>query len=264
MGNCDSADLDEQPVETPVEPPKKTVPRENLVQVKLKDTELRRGPGDIAGNQFQVDELTNCKVIVTDVCDSMMIDRCVNCELILSAVRGSIFVRDCENSKFHLVCGQFRCRSCTNCHFFMHVKTGPVIESSKDLVIGCSDLFYPELLDQMSQAGLDPVTNCWTDIHDFTPGPGHFEYNSGVKLDLSIMDRSGIALPFTRIPSGTRSTFKFRIPGEQIAGLAEVSQRDEVHLVGIVRDNGLVCSFEADSRDTVESLLTDLGGASLN
>jgi protein XRP2 len=262
MGNCASADIEEPPEEAEI--PKKTVPRENLVQIKLKDTEIRRNPGDISGNPFQVDELTNCKIIVTDVCDSMTIDRCVNCEFILSAVRGSIFVRDCDNSKFHLVCGQFRCRSCTNCDFFMHVKTGPVIESSKDLAIGCSNLFYPELLDQMNQAGLDPVTNCWTDIHDFTPGAGHFEYKSGAKLELSIMDVSGFTLPFTQIARGSNSVFKFRIQEAQISGLAEISQREEVHLIAIARENGLVCSFEAESRDLIESQLSDLHATSLN
>ena len=142
---------------------------------KAKDEEIRRKPGDIGGNQFCVDELENCKVIVNDICDSMTIDRCTNCELILSAVRGSVFIRDCVDSKFQIVCGQFRCRSCTNCDFFIHVRSGPVVESSKNIRIGCSTLFYPELIDQMNQLKLDPLLNCWTDIHDFTPDEGNFK-----------------------------------------------------------------------------------------
>jgi hypothetical protein len=146
----------------------------------------------------------------------------------------------------------------------MHVKTGPVIESSSDLAIGCSTLYYPELLDQMSQAGLDPATNCWTDIHDFTPGPGHFEYKSGTKLDLSIMDKSGSALPFTQIANQTAPVFKFRVPAAQVGGLAEISQRDEVRLIGIAKDNGFVCSFQGESKESVEAQLADLGATPLN
>jgi protein XRP2 len=257
MGGCESVDVEEEP---PIEVTAKKVPRENLVQTRLKDTEIVRRAGDIAGNPFSVDELTNCKVIVMDVCDSMMIDRCINCELILSAVRGSIFVRDCENSKFQMVCGQFRCRSCVNCEFYMHVKTGPVVESSADLSIGCSTLFYPELTEQMNQCGLDPTQNCWTDIHDFTPGPGHFEYKSGSKLNLSIMDNSGVILPFTCIADHQSPTFKFQIPEGQLQKLAELSQSDDIHLIGISRDKALICTFECDSREACESRIRAFGG----
>jgi protein XRP2 len=259
MGACGSVDSD-SPVanHAPAIPPKKPVPRENLIQTKLTDAELRRSPGDIGGNEFAVDELTNCKVIVTDVCDSMIIDRCVNCDLILSAVRGSIFARDCQNSRFEMVCGQFRCRDCTNCDFFMHTKTGPVVESSRDLRIGCSTLYYPELAAQMQEAGLDPAINCWSDVHDFTPGEGNFVRQSGVIIDLPMMDKGGYLLPFTRIRDQSLHQFKYRIVESEIAKLSELSVYADVRLTSVVRNGGLICTFEGSSSDAVEAQIASL------
>ena len=84
MGSCSSVDESQESKEDKNSEenfPKKQVDREMLVQTKKKDEEIRRNPGDIGGNQFIVDELENCKVIVTDICDSMTLDRCTNCEL---------------------------------------------------------------------------------------------------------------------------------------------------------------------------------------
>jgi protein XRP2 len=260
MGAWESIDDEPHPAKQPsAVPTKKSVPRENLVQTKLSGVEIRRGAGDIGGNEFMVDELTNCKVIITDVCDSMMIDRCVNCELILSAVRGSIFVRDSENSRFQMVCGQFRCRGCTNCDFFMHAKTGPVVESSKDLRIGCGTLYYPALAEQMREVGLDPAVNPWSDVHDFTPGDGHFTCQSGTMCELPMMDRSGFLLPFTRTTDAGFQTFRFRIMESEIDKLAQLSTFGDVRLTGVSREGGrLLCTFQGQAREDVEARIRSL------
>lgn len=262
MGSCSSVDESQESKEDKNSEenfPKKQVDREMLVQTKKKDEEIRRNPGDIGGNQFIVDELENCKVIVTDICDSMTIDRCTNCELILSAVRGSVFIRDCVNSKFQIVCGQFRCRTCTNCDFFMHVRTGPVVESSKDIRIGCSTLFYPDLIDQMNQMKLNPLLNCWTDIHDFTPGDGNFSYSNGQKLELEIMDKSGICLPFTHKKESNIPIFKVKIHETQYQSLIEASYRDDVLLLDAKKEgNNIICNFESNSKADLTNQISEL------
>lgn len=264
MGLCHSVDDDQNSKKAKNEQvsfPKKQVDREMLVQTQKKDEEIRRKPGDIGGNQFCVDELENCKVIVNDICDSMTIDRCTNCELILSAVRGSVFIRDCVDSKFQIVCGQFRCRSCTNCDFFIHVRSGPVVESSKNIRIGCSTLFYPELIDQMNQLKLDPLLNCWTDIHDFTPDEGNFSYVSGQINQLDIMDTSGKCLPFTHKKGETSgmSVFTAKIPENQYQQLIEMSYKAEIHLLDVKKEgNDLICKFESSSQDELSDQIGTL------
>lgn len=262
MGSCSSVDESEEAHDAPNTEEtfqKKQVDREMLIQTHKKNEEIRRNPGDIGGNQFCVDELENCKVIVNDLCDSMTIDRCTNCELILSAVRGSVFIRDCVDSKFQIVCGQFRCRSCTNCDFFIHVRTGPVVESSKDVRIGCSTLYYPDLINQMNQMKLDPLLNCWTDIHDFTPGEGNFSYSNNQKLDLDIMDKSGICLPFTHKKENNISVFNVKIPEAQYQSLIEMSYRDEICLLDAKKEgNDLICKFESNSQKDLADQICSL------
>ena len=266
MGLCNSVE-DQRTAKSHVDQsqsaPRKQINREMLVQTQKKDETIRRNSGDIDGNQFIVDELENCKVIVTDVCDSMTIDRCKNCELILSAVRGSVFIRDCVNSKFQIVCGQFRCRSCTNCDFYMHVKTRPVVESSIDVRIGCSTVSYPDLINQMNRSGLDPLQNFWYDIHDFTPGEGNYSYMSGTILELSIMEQHEKSLPFTHkkgtLPGG--QVFEVTIPDRKLSELITQSYYPSIHLLTVKHTQSvLICEFEATSKSDLETHINSLQG----
>lgn len=165
---------------------KKDVPRENLIVTQRKNETIVRKTDEIGGNQFQADELTNCNIILMDIIDSITIDRCSDCKFAISSVRGSIFVRDCENCKFTVNCGQFRCRSCQNCDFFVHSKTGPVVESSTNINIGCGTFSYEGVLDHFSKTGIDPFTNAYYDVHDFTPGHGKINMKHGDTLDLNL------------------------------------------------------------------------------
>lgn len=240
-------------------PQKKIVDRVMLVVTQKKNETIKRNPDDICGNQFCVDELEKCNVIVTDVCDSMTIDRCIDCELILSAVKGSIFIRDCKNCKFQMVCGQFRCRNCDNCDFYMHVKTGPIIESSKNVRIGCSTLYYPELLSQMKDAGLDPFTNIWNDVHDFTPGSGNFTYESGKKLEMDIMNKDDNVLPFTFKADSEDSIFALEISEDKLHDLIQLSLQHSVRLISISKDGrSLKCDFESSSKEELLEAVSSL------
>jgi hypothetical protein len=140
----------------------------------------------------------------------------------------------------------------------MHSKTGPVVESSKNLRIGCSTLYYPELSSQMRDSGLDPANNCWSDVHDFTPSEGNFKCQSGIILELPMMDKSGYLLPFTRITDPTLHSFRFRINEKEIDKLSELSTIDDVKLISVSRNEGLICIFEGDSRYNVERKIESL------
>lgn len=166
------------------------------VQSNKSDETITRNPGDLNGNQFNCNNMKNCKIIVKDLCDSMMIDDCTDCEFMLASIRGSIFVRSCKNCKFVMVCGQFRCVDCFDCDFFMHARTGPVVESSKNVKIGCASINYPELGKQMEITGINRFTNLFTDVHDFTPEAGNFRIVSGETLRLSMSDFDTSYVPF--------------------------------------------------------------------
>ena len=247
------------PAPAPAQPQKPVVDRSIFVQKDKQNETIVRVPGQINGNQFVAMKLTDCKVIIHDLVDSMTLDNCKNCDFVLSAVRGSIFARNCEKCRFIMVCGQFRCRECFDCDFFMQVKTGPVIESSHDLRIGCALIAYPELLDHMQRAKLDPATNIWNDIHDFTPGDSpHFELCPGKKLDLEINEIQGDLHVFYTWGLEQGQHFVVTIKEDKEAELAKLAA-STLKLGSTERtSNGLVCTVAAQSREEVAELFKSL------
>lgn len=256
-----------QQASTPAAPAKPQIDRSIFVQKDKKDETIIRTPGQINGNQFVANKLDNCKVIVHDFCDSMMFDQCVNCQFVLSAVRGSIFARNCKNCKFAMVCGQFRCRECEECDFFMQVKTGPVVESSKNLRIGCALVSYPELADQMKKARLDPAINIWNDVHDFTPGEGHFSLINGEKLEMEILDNEGTPiLPFTYLPTKEEGhLFNVKLDNQHWESIVQRSF-DDLKLEGTHRetDGNFSVDISANSKEEAESIFADYSPLSVS
>lgn len=237
-------------------PARKKIDRSIYVQKEKTDETILRIHGEINGNQFCADRLTRCKVIVKDFVDSMTLDRCEDCEFLLSAVRGSIFARNCKNCKFAMVCGQFRCRDCVDCKFFMQVKTGPVIESSQNLSIGCAEVSYPELLEHMNKSKLDRALNVWCDIHDFTPGEGHYSLLSGEKLEMDILENGEPILPFTYALDKTKSRILVTLANEHMDAIAKRSYED-LKLVNINRvDDGHFSIELQSSENEVKSALS--------
>ena len=244
----------------PAQPAKRVIDRSIFVQKDKHDETIVRVPGQINGNQFAAMKLTNCKVIVRDLVDSMTLDQCTGCDFLLCAVRGSIFARNCEKCRFIMVCGQFRCRDCSDCDFFMQVKTGPVIESSHDLRIGCAIVAYPELLDHMKRARLDPAVNIWNDIHDFTPEDApHFELCPGKKLDLEINEITDDLHVFFTWGLGTGPHFDVTVSEDREADLARLSS-SSLKLEATARSpDGIVCTVAAQSSQEAEAMFAELG-----
>jgi protein XRP2 len=213
---------------------------------------ISRGPGDLDGNQFNLSKIIRCQVIVQDLVDSMFVDDCENSEFVLAAIRGSIFVRNCKDCKFVMVCGQFRCVNCIKCDFFMHAKTGPVVESSQGLRIGCASIAYPTLLNDMKRANIGRYVNLWSDVHDFTPGHGNFSVCDGEKLGFDFY-------PF----SPENSVIPFLLSKEHGGQyVAKFHLRDEDALVQRSNECSAFCQFKKS--DDEQFLLCYMRGSSKN
>ena len=254
---------------TEINPPpsKPAKPDLSLFIQRNKTNELiERFPGQINGNQFVGNQLNQCKVIVRDFCDSVFIDKSNDSDFILCSVRGSIFVRDCTNCRFVMVCGQFRCRNCSNCQFFMHVKTGPVVESSENLTIGCAQIYYPELQAQMIKAKLFPAINIWNDVHDFTPGPGHFSLADNVKITSEEMDilapyeqkTDNYLLPFIQCPNYQLKHWSVKVSEDKINEIAKISQNIKITKIEHDQGNNLIIIVELESKEEVETAFQGL------
>ena len=240
---------------------KPVIDRSIFVQRNKNNEIIKRFPGQINGNQFICSKLINCQVIVLDFCDSMTFDFCEDSTFILSAIRGSIFIRDCKNCKFIMVCGQFRCKGCLDCDFFMHVKTGPVIETSQNLKIGCAEISYPELYEHMEKAKINPLFNYWTDIHDFSPGEGHFTYVSGEKLHLNELNEIESMLPFTYKKNLNLKHFNLLIPLKETFSFIKLTHNENIKIVfieHIENSSNFSAEIEIDSVEEISNLFKNL------
>jgi hypothetical protein len=119
---------------------------------------------------------------------------------------------------------------------------------------------YPELLAHMREAKLDPAVNIWNDVHDFSPGGGHFELVSGTKLELEIGKfESELSLIFTHAISGGPH-FAVLVKDEKLAELARFSLREDVRIERTTRaDSGAIrCVVPGESVDAVRGLFAEL------
>eukprot|EP00161_Ancyromonas_sigmoides_P005194 TRINITY_DN15509_c1_g1_i1.p1 TRINITY_DN15509_c1_g1~~TRINITY_DN15509_c1_g1_i1.p1 ORF type:complete len:301 (-),score=123.74 TRINITY_DN15509_c1_g1_i1:75-950(-) len=120
---------------------------------------LVKPPGSINGQQFIIEDLTQCEVRVLDRSDCTQVDHCVDSEITLGPVDGSLFARDCKGCTFHVAARQFRMRDCTDCTVYLWVETEPVIEASSNIRFAVWDTAYPQLTSQFAALKLDPADN---------------------------------------------------------------------------------------------------------
>lgn len=112
-------------------------------------------------------DLTDCSVVLADHTDQVQIDKVKSSRIFVGACSESVFVRNCEDTVFFVVCKQLRTRDCTNCTFYLHCKTEPVVETSTKLAFASFKGGYSKQVEHMKSAGLDPDLNLWWGVYDF-------------------------------------------------------------------------------------------------
>eukprot|EP00771_Trimastix_marina_P001506 gnl/Trimastix_PCT/2588.p1 GENE.gnl/Trimastix_PCT/2588~~gnl/Trimastix_PCT/2588.p1 ORF type:complete len:331 (+),score=46.86 gnl/Trimastix_PCT/2588:28-993(+) len=137
---------------------------------------VHKDAGSIDGDFFSMLDCRDSCMMLLDHLDSCHVDRCQNCNIYIGPTSSSVFLRDSENCNFVVACGQFRTRNLRNCRVRLYCKTKPIIESSENIDLGCFDTSYQGLEEQMRRAGLDPHSNLWSEIFDFTPGENHYKF----------------------------------------------------------------------------------------
>ncbi|XP_039250874.1 protein XRP2-like [Styela clava] len=161
------------------EAPKKEYSWDKRTQIKVEDFALDglqdktvvRLPGSIDGQQFIIQNCTNCKIFLLDYTATVTIDKCIDCQIVLGPIKGSLFFRNCKNCKCLCACQQFRTRDCSRMDIFLFCMTQPIIEASNRMKFGCYQLSHAGLEKQFADAGLEIMNNTWNSIYDFTPNP---------------------------------------------------------------------------------------------
>eukprot|EP00931_Biecheleriopsis_adriatica_P021213 TRINITY_DN1393_c0_g1_i1.p1 TRINITY_DN1393_c0_g1~~TRINITY_DN1393_c0_g1_i1.p1 ORF type:complete len:1310 (-),score=283.52 TRINITY_DN1393_c0_g1_i1:100-4008(-) len=130
-----------------------------------------RKPGAFGGLEnvdFRIEDSKDCTFLICDRTEQFQVDDLENCTVVIGPCASSTFLRKCRNCTFWVVTKQFRVYDCKNCTFYLHCHTEPVIEESQDLRIAPFCARYPQLTKQFREAKLDPTRNFWNAVYDFT------------------------------------------------------------------------------------------------
>eukprot|EP00435_Cladocopium_sp_Y103_P040789 s216_g11.t1 len=98
--------------------------------------------GGIEGVDFHLEDCTGCTCLICDKSEEFKVDALTNCRVLIGPCRSSTFIRNCENCTFWVATKQFRVRDCSHCTFYLHCHTEPVIEASKGYLDGPERLEY--------------------------------------------------------------------------------------------------------------------------
>lgn len=169
----------------------------------LKDTTWVRVPGQINDQRINISNCINCTFVLLDQCDSVQIDDCEGCKFYIGPTAGSVFIRTSKNCTFVAACGQLRTRDLHDSKLALFCHSRPVIESSKNIGIGCypSYLGYHQLLYHMCKASMSQFTNLYYFVHDFTPSKKSSETNfyiipqSDIEGDASFFPKISSMMP---------------------------------------------------------------------
>eukprot|EP01029_Cantina_marsupialis_P029663 TRINITY_DN781981_c0_g1_i1.p1 TRINITY_DN781981_c0_g1~~TRINITY_DN781981_c0_g1_i1.p1 ORF type:complete len:332 (-),score=91.35 TRINITY_DN781981_c0_g1_i1:158-1153(-) len=167
--------------------------------VRGKESEcIMRKPGSIDGQQFLIEECKNCDIFVLDHSAAVNIDACENCNIYIGPCETSVFIRECTNCRFVVACQQFRTRDCNDISCSLYCQTEPIIESSKDVKIGCFCFSYFGLADQFKKANLEVWENRFSEVHNFTPKFADWSMLRQKELEV---------LPMDKLPEDVTATF---------------------------------------------------------
>jgi len=133
----------------------------------LSDEKVRKEPGQINGQPFDICGLKDCEVVLADFCDQVQIDDCVNCKIFVGACSESVFARNCSDCEFYVACKQLRLRECFRTSFSLYSQTEPVIEMSNGISFSPFSGGYAAQASHFEAARLNPDTNFWWAVFDF-------------------------------------------------------------------------------------------------
>ena len=130
------------------------------------------GDSTNAGADLRLAELTDCTVVIMSRPGAVRVDGLTNCTVYTGAVQGSVLLHNCKNCTFMLASRQIRLHTSTDCAFFLHVHSRPIIEHCTALTLAPYPLTYPGQAADLEAAALQPlgspaVAGLWKQVDDF-------------------------------------------------------------------------------------------------
>uniref|UniRef100_A0A0N5C8F6 C-CAP/cofactor C-like domain-containing protein n=1 Tax=Strongyloides papillosus TaxID=174720 RepID=A0A0N5C8F6_STREA len=183
--NCGKEDENNSTKEQTFSWDKRNENSDSYISKDLKNKYCVRRSGEINGQQYVVENCSNCTIIVKDITGSVNIDDSQDCLIILGPCNGSVFIRDCKRCQIFTICQQLRTRDCNDLSLFVFCQTQPIIEESTRIRFSPLFLNYEGLEDQLLSTSLSPFINKWNKVHDFTPLPQGSNYVTRETTDYS-------------------------------------------------------------------------------
>lgn len=153
---------------------KKKLDRKNFMFVGLSDANLFKRPGDINGNSFLIEGLTNCQVFLCDRLAALYIENCTDCTVSTGPINGALFVRGCKSIRIRTASQQLRISNSRDVKAYVFSETPTTLEDTKGLSIGPYNFSYPGSAEHFGQSDLNVKLNRCFQVLDFTPTPDSF------------------------------------------------------------------------------------------
>ena len=107
---------------------------------------LRRDPGEIQGQPFNIEECEDCEIMLLDYSDTIQMDYCKGCKVFIGPCNESVFIRDCSDCEITIACKQLRTRDCHNMEIYIYGSVDPIIELSDGMKFAPFNGAYAGLL----------------------------------------------------------------------------------------------------------------------
>ncbi|KAJ0412302.1 hypothetical protein ATCC90586_009492 [Pythium insidiosum] len=136
---------------------------------------LAKLPGSINGQQFLIENCSDCDIFLLDHCTAVQIDDCINCRIVVGPCESSLFLRNCKQCTIVCAVQQFRTRDCEDVDVYLYSSTEPIIETSTRMRFACYPLTYFSLQHQFEQAKFSVWNNRWSEVYNFSPDHGSWK-----------------------------------------------------------------------------------------
>lgn len=132
------------------------------------DETLSKVPGEINGEEFQLDGLTDCVVTILDVTNRVVVSDLTNCKVFLGPSKESVMFRKCKNCVFTVACKDLRVNSCQDCTVNAFSTMPVQLDDSHHISVGNFNGAYSGLTAHFRAANLDPSQGTDVKVKDFS------------------------------------------------------------------------------------------------
>lgn len=139
-------------------------------------------------NCYQLKNLEDCEVVLTGRLKAIHILSLRNCRVYCGPVAGAAHITDCFNCVINVASHQLRIHESTQCQFYVHASTNPIVEKVSEVGFAPYAFEYPDIKDHFRDCGLESP-NTWNQVQDFKwlkkePSPNWYVIQETSRLPL--------------------------------------------------------------------------------